>query len=124
MEQKQFEETIEEQLKKSAVLLFSKNAAYNPNDDKLRGFKVAAELGRVTPQKALSGMMAKHTVSVYDMCDSDRTFPMDVWDEKITDHINYLLLLRAIVEEQFTPSEEALALLREKLTTKDIPLAG
>lgn len=45
-------------------------------------------------------MMAKHIVSLYDMCYADReTFDMDTWDEKITDSLNYLFLLKAIVEE-------------------------
>jgi hypothetical protein len=55
---------------------------------------------------------------------------LDVWNEKITDHINYLLLLRAIVEEEvveiasknmsypYPPrfDDEALESLREKLS--------
>lgn len=81
-------------------MLFSKNAHYNPAEDKLRGFKATAALRGTTPQGALAGMMAKHTLSVYDMCESGEEYPMDVWNEKISDHINYLLLLRAIVQEQ------------------------
>lgn len=100
MEQHKFETVIREQLEKSSALLFSKNAAYNPNTDKLRGFKTAAALEHKSTRAALAGMMAKHTVSVYDMCLGDLDFDMDVWDEKITDHINYLLLLRAVVEEE------------------------
>lgn len=69
-------------------------------DDRLHNFKVAAELENCTPRQALAGMMAKHTVSIYDMCRSDVKFSDDQWNEKITDHINYLLLLRAIVEEE------------------------
>ena len=45
-------------------------------------------------------MLAKHIVSLYDMCYADNeTFDVAVWDEKITDGLNYLFLLRAIVEE-------------------------
>lgn len=44
--------------------------------------------------------MAKHTVSIYDMARSEETFPLEKWDEKITDHINYLILLRAVVVEE------------------------
>ena len=51
-------------------------------------------------ERALAGMMAKHIVSLYDMCYADgETFDMDTWDEKITDSLNYLFLLRGIVEE-------------------------
>ena len=45
-------------------------------------------------------MMAKHTVSVYDMCNIGDNYPLELWSEKITDSINYLILLRALVEEK------------------------
>lgn len=96
--------TIEDQLERSTSLLKSKNSAYNPNKDKLQGFKIAADLQKQSTKAALAGMMAKHTVSVFDMCHSDEIFPADVWNEKITDHINYLLLLRAVVEEELMNS--------------------
>lgn len=44
-------------------------------------------------------MMSKHTVSVYDMCESGEQYPIHLWQEKITDSINYLLLLNAMVRE-------------------------
>ena len=48
------------------------------------------------PSGALAGMMAKHIISIYDMCFSDRkTFELAVWEEKITDSLNYLFLLKA-----------------------------
>lgn len=46
-------------------------------------------------------MLAKHIVSVYDMClTGSEHYGADAWDEKITDSINYLILLRAIVKEE------------------------
>ena len=48
------------------------------------------------------GMMAKHTVSVYDLAndvDKGADIPLEMWDEKIGDSINYLLLLNALVRE-------------------------
>lgn len=68
--------------------------------DRLHNFKKAAHLEETTVRNALSGMMVKHTISIYDMCESEETYPLDVWNEKITDHINYLVLLRAVVEEE------------------------
>lgn len=68
--------------------------------DRLHNFKVAGKLQGVSAITALAGMMAKHTVSIYDMCGSDETFPVEQWNEKIGDHLNYLFLLRALVEEQ------------------------
>jgi hypothetical protein len=68
-------------------------------EDRLHNFKVAAALQGCTPAQALAGMMAKHTVSVYDMARNGREYPQALWDEKITDSINYLLLLAAVVRE-------------------------
>ena len=45
-------------------------------------------------------MMAKHIVSLYDMCfDDGGSYDMDTWEEKITDSLNYLFLLKAVVKE-------------------------
>ena len=46
-------------------------------------------------------MMAKHTVSIYDLINkaSEEYVPEEVWFEKIQDHMNYLLFLWAAVEE-------------------------
>jgi hypothetical protein len=86
-------------------VLGSKGNEY-ATEDRLHNFKVAAELQSETPQESLGGMMAKHTVSIYDMIRSPQTFTRAQWDEKITDHINYLILLRAIVEEEISNKEQ------------------
>ena len=39
-----------------------------PREDRLSAFRIAASLQDCTPQRALVGMMAKHIVSLYDMC--------------------------------------------------------
>ena len=48
-------------------------------------------------------MLAKHIVSLYDMCfDNGASYDIGTWDEKITDSLNYLFLLKAIVKEGHT----------------------
>lgn len=69
-------------------------------EDRLHNFKVAAEIEGITPVQALAGMMAKHTVSVYDLCFGRGSPSLSMWEEKITDSINYLLLLWALVNEE------------------------
>lgn len=72
-------------------------------EDRLHNFKIAGPLQGQTPVGALGGMMAKHTVSIYDMVagvDNGATYPLPLWEEKIKDHINYLLLLWALVNER------------------------
>ena len=98
MTTEQFNIVINEQITRCTDVLINKAKEY-ATEDRLHNFKVAAALQGCSPKQALSGMMAKHTVSVYDMCGSIAEFPMDMWNEKITDSINYLLLLRAVIEE-------------------------
>ena len=78
-----------------ADTLQKKTKEYTGDDtDRLGAFKSAAALQHATPQRALAGMMAKHIISIYDMCFTDRkTFELAVWEEKITDSLNYLFLL-------------------------------
>ena len=54
---------------------------------------------------ALAGMMCKHTVSIYDLIEgyeAGRAIEPELWDEKIIDSINYLILLRAALYEDYT----------------------
>jgi hypothetical protein len=60
---------------------------------------VAAAFQQCTTEQALFGFLAKHLVSLSDMCKSGRRYADDIWDEKIGDAVNYLLLLRAVVED-------------------------
>jgi hypothetical protein len=69
-------------------------------DDRLHNFKVAANTIGCTPKQALGGFMAKHIVSIYDMIRNDQQYSISQWDEKIGDAVNYLILLKAIVEEE------------------------
>jgi hypothetical protein len=94
-----FAANVDDQIEESRKVLYAKSKAYN-TDDRLSAFKVAGALQGITPQAALAGMMSKHTGSIYQMCHSENTYTMDEWTEKITDHINYLLNLKAIVVEQ------------------------
>ena len=95
-----FERVLQEQLSLCTDILCRKSKEYSTDSDKLHNFKTAAAVQGVTQIQALSGMMAKHTVSVYDMCMSKKTFPVELWEEKITDSINYLLLLKGIIVEE------------------------
>lgn len=92
---------FEKQVGRCAETLQRKKKEYTgDSQDRLSAFKVAATMQGCKPERALAGMMAKHIVSLYDMCYADReTFDLNTWDEKITDSLNYLFLLKAIVEE-------------------------
>lgn len=100
MTYQRFEEIVTKELDYCKTLLTSKGKEYSLTDDRLACFKRAASLQGETMKQALCGMLAKHVVSVYDMCMSNGKFSTDKWTEKVTDSINYLLLLMAAVEEE------------------------
>ena len=85
-------------------ILQRKTKEYTGDDtDRLGAFKAAAALQHTTPERALAGMLAKHIVSLYDMCfDDDTDYDISRWNEKITDSLNYLFLLKAIIKEGHT----------------------
>lgn len=95
-----FNTVLNEQLATVVAILGSKASEYADDQDRLHNFKASAILQGITPLEALRGKMAKHTISIYDMIATGQAFPIEKWDEKITDHINYLILLRALLIEQ------------------------
>lgn len=102
----EFNKAVKEQLLTCENLLLNKGHEYAPGAvetnevDRLAHFKKAAALTGTTQKAALFGMLAKHIVSVSDMCTDGKKYKRDRWIEKITDSINYLLILRAVVEEE------------------------
>lgn len=111
MIQKDFNEVIIKQTDRCKSLMTTKGAEYAPSAvrdgsaDRLAHFKKAAVVMNSTPKAALLGMLSKHLVSVSDMCTNGRSYTRERWDEKITDSINYLLILRALVEEEMNEED-------------------
>lgn len=101
MTQAEFNMVLERQMTGCSETLQRKTKEYTGDSpDRLSAFKVAGAMQGCKPEQALAGMMAKHIVSLYDMCYADgEHFDMEIWDEKITDTLNYLFLLRAVIEE-------------------------
>ena len=99
--QKEVNAVFDGQVALCREILQKKTKEYTGDDtDRLGAFKAAAALQHTTPERALAGMLAKHIVSLYDMCFADgMSFDAGTWDEKITDSLNYLFLLKAIVKE-------------------------
>lgn len=101
MKTERFNEVLENTLNMCSRTLGFKADEY-ATEDRLHNFKVAAEIQNCTPVTALAGMMAKHTVSVYDLIqryERGEAIPLEMWWEKIGDSINYLLLLTALIQE-------------------------
>lgn len=87
--------------------LIIKGNEYTRDGDRLSNFKRMAAALKCTPERALIGAAMKHFASIFDMVDDidsgripELLASLDQWDEKLGDAINYLILLRALVEER------------------------
>lgn len=106
MTQKEFNAVITDQMERCRAVLMQKGSEYaavaskNPEADRLAHFKRAAVVMNVLPKAVLMGMLSKHLISVSDMCMNEEIYPEKMWEEKITDSINYFLILRALAEEE------------------------
>ena len=102
MTTKELEAVFEEQVQRCREVLLIKGKEYTPDEaDRFSSFKTAAVLQHTSQENALLGMLSKHIVSLYDMSfvGTDH-YDMAVWDEKITDALNYLFILTAILKEE------------------------
>ena len=110
MNSSEFQEVLDRQLSRISSILGIKTGEYATDKDQLKNIRDAARLRDIPMKEAVAGMMVKHTVSIYAMiAEADRDFPMIMWDEKITDHIIWLILLLAVLEEDYTEKERASA---------------
>ena len=105
----EFNKVVEGQLDRIKNVLIRKAAEYNLDEDRLSVFKHAAALSEETPEQALYGFMLKHIISVTDMINSKDSYSQELWNEKITDICNYLILLQGLLRDtgrMTTPDDE------------------
>ncbi len=103
MDAQWFNDVAENRIAHCRKTLLAKGEEYSRNGERLHNFKSAALLDGETPERALWGMAKKHVISLRDMVDdTDKgiapSFAM--LDEKITDWINYGLLLEGLLVER------------------------
>lgn len=71
MTQSDFNLLFIQQVNRCEETLRGKAKEYTGNNpDRLSAFKTAAALQECTPERALAGMMAKHIISLYDICNT------------------------------------------------------
>lgn len=104
MDGKRFEQIVDERFNACRLILAQKEEEYSVDGDRLSNFKRAGFIELVKPETALLGMLTKHVVSVYDAIDElefrDKV-PSKEWiHAKLTDWINYALLLEGLIEER------------------------
>lgn len=103
MKDADFQVLIRNSFYRSTFILGQKAKEYAPDgEDRLSNFKKAAALQGIRPDQALFGMLTKHLVSLAEMVGvpDGIWFPRVMWHEKLTDAINYLFLLEAVISEQ------------------------
>ena len=99
MKTERFNEIVEEQVERIKAVLIKKADEYNLEDDRLGFFKRSAAFAQETPEQALYGFLLKHLQSITDMVQSGSNYSEDLWKEKITDAMNYLVLLLGLIED-------------------------
>lgn len=95
----EFNQVLEDQIQRCKDTLIKKGDEY-ATEDRLHNFHAGAGLCQRSPEEVCASFMLKHIVSIYDMCrdaSAGKSHPLTIWNEKLGDAINYMLLLSAIV---------------------------
>ena len=95
----EFNKIVEAQLERIQNVLIKKASEYNLDNDRVSVFKHGAGISEETPEQVLYGFMLKHIISITDMINSKGTYSEELWNEKITDICNYLILLQGLLKD-------------------------
>jgi hypothetical protein len=95
-----FHGILNSQIERTIKMLGNKADEYADDRDRLHNFRVISALQGIPLHQAVVNLMAKHTVSIFDLSQSIKPVSEEMWNEKITDHINYLILLQAALAEE------------------------
>lgn len=102
MTDQEFEAVLKTRIEKIKSVLGKKAAEY-ARGDRLSNFKKASVAMGCSPEQACVAFWMKHVISLNDLVNdlkSDKTAPAEMWDEKIGDAINYLILLDGLISER------------------------
>ena len=96
LSERELEKLIEERIQTCKRVLLKKSEEYSSESDRMRNFNTAGRMLGMPPYRVAFMYMMKHFESVYEIVVNDRPATPSVWEEKITDLINYLLLIDAM----------------------------
>lgn len=108
MTTEEFDHILDARIESMKRVLSSKASEY-ARGDRLSNFKQGAIPLKVTPEKYLVALWMKHVISICDFVndlEAGKMAPSSLWDEKIGDATNYLVLLDALINERIIPSIE------------------
>lgn len=100
MQHKEFEQIATNILSRVKHCLTAKGIEYSKSDSVFFNFEEGGKILGNTKEQTLLYYMSKHIVSIVSMIKDDKEKPMEVWQEKITDIICYLILLEAMKHEE------------------------
>jgi len=102
MNQQEFNQILESRIQKMRDTLSSKASEY-ARGDRLSNFKVGAIPLKISPEKYLISLWMKHVISICDFVndlENGSIAKPELWNEKIGDATNYLVLLDALIMER------------------------
>ena len=90
---------IYKQMDRCNDILKKKFKEYGNHEDPFWHFERSAGLLGGTRELALMHLFAKHLTCIVEMAEDPNSYSTGQWNEKLTDAINYLLILSAMVDE-------------------------
>lgn len=90
---------IYKQMDRCNEILNKKFEEYGNHEDPFWHFERAAGMLGGTRELALMHLFAKHLTCIVEMAEDPDSYSGGQWNEKLTDAINYLLILSAMVDE-------------------------
>ena len=103
-----FNNLLDIEYQKIMKIMNMKNQEYARGGDKLSNFKTASGFRHKEPETMCFEYCSKHLVSLSDMIndlEADIHRPLELWAEKITDAVNYLFLLKALLHERYNGAD-------------------
>jgi hypothetical protein len=123
-----FNQIVEKQCEEIKKVLMKKAQEYASDEDRLYNFKAAARVNNTTPLLALWGMATKHLVCVQDLISGKLEIKPETVNEKVGDLINYLILAKALMVEEyqdpFQPTADVFVEGIDGYTVKLLPCAN
>ena len=102
MTNEEFNKIAQGRLKEVVDRMVKKGKEYASGEDRLSNIRTTSFLCKNTMPEVCFNFMSKHIISVRDMVQDRKDYPMDVWIEKLGDIIVYCLLTEACVFEAKT----------------------
>lgn len=98
-----FNECIDNRLEKCKELLLVKSVEYRRNNNPYHNFNVGSKFTGESSEKVLYGFLLKHLISLQDIVNDINVGKLpskEIIEAKVSDIINYMLILEALIEER------------------------